>query len=214
VRSQITEQDKDAVAAAIGDAERKTSGEIVFAVTERAGRYRHISYLTGIGGLLMASAVYLALPLPHTIPGLLWTQLIGYLGAFSLSFQRPLQRFLIPDKEMDARVGEAAFEEFYASGLHRTREQNGVLIYLSLLEQRVVVLGDRGIHEKMGDRHWKEVRDRILKGIRQGDAGKGICEAVRLCGEALATHFPPRPDDVNELSDAVLDRRGQARAPE
>jgi putative membrane protein len=69
-----------------------------------------------------------------------------------------------------------------------------------------VVLGDRGIHEKLGDHQWSEARDLIIQGIHRGQAVKGICAAVESCARALAEHFPRRPDDTNELSDQVIDR--------
>jgi putative membrane protein len=97
--------------------------------------------------------------------------------------------------------------EFYRSGIYKTREANGVLIYLSLFEHRVVVLGDRGIHEKMGDEGWNRVRDLIISGIRRGRAAEGICSAVEGCGKTLAEYFPRRDGDINELSDSVVDRR-------
>jgi putative membrane protein len=114
---------------------------------------------------------------------------------------------------MDVRVYEAAFLEFYSSGLYRTREANGVLIYLSVFEKRVVVIGDRGIHSKMGTQHWDAVRDRIIEGIKQGRARDGICAAIQGCGEALAKHFPHQADDVNELFDQVIERKIRPDAP-
>jgi uncharacterized membrane protein len=37
---------------------------------------------------------------------------------------------------------------FTGQGLHHTRAETGILIFVSLLEHRVVVLADRGINEK------------------------------------------------------------------
>jgi putative membrane protein len=137
---------------------------------------------------------------------LLWTELAGFAVGYALFARLDCRRWFLTGTEMDARVRQAAFAEFYSSGLHRTREENGVLIYLSRLERRVVVLGDRNIHAKMGDR-WDEVRDRVIDGIRRGRARDGICAAVELCATMLAHHFPPRADDVNELPNQVLDRK-------
>jgi putative membrane protein len=106
---------------------------------------------------------------------------------------------------MESRAQEAAYRQFYSSGLYKTREANGVLIFLSLFERRVVVLGDRGIHERMGDPHWESVRDKIIQGIRVGRAREGICAAIHDCGQALAQHFPHSADDRNELPDQVID---------
>jgi putative membrane protein len=58
----------------------------------------------------------------------------------------------------------------------------------------------------MGDTHWERVRDLIIQGIKKGDACSGICAAIENCGKALAEHFPPRQDDINELSDQIITR--------
>lgn len=202
----LNEEDKQAVAEAIKRAESLTSGEIVFAVTEASGRYPHVTLQGALAGMVIATAVYLVLPMPHTTGLVLWTEIIAFALFYSIIPHLPWRRRLIPKREMDESVHESAFHEFYASGLYKTSQANGVLIFLSLLERRVVVLGDKGIHEKMGDPHWQDVRDKVISGIRQGRAQEGICAAVDSCGKALAKHFPRRPDDVNELSDDVIDR--------
>ncbi len=202
----LSDQDKKAVADAIHQAESVTSGEIVFAVTDASGRYMDAAFQGALAVMAAATAVYLGLPVGHTIRAVLWTEIISFAVSLALLVYFPWRRWFIPRHEMDARVYDAALMEFYSSGLYRTREANGVLIYLSLLERRVVVLGDRAIDEKMGA-GWHDVRDRVIRGIREGNAGKGLCEAVTMCGQALARHFPRRADDTNELPDEVIDRR-------
>jgi putative membrane protein len=204
--SLLSEKDKQAVADAIRQAEGSTSGEIVFAVTDSSGRYLNSSFQGALIVMAAATAVYLTIPVVHSISAVLWTEIISFGLSYSLLTYLPWRRWFILKSEMDLRVQEAAFAEFYSSGLHRTRESNGVLIYLSLLEHRVVILGDRAIDEKMGNR-WDEVRDTIIHGIRERKAREGICAAVAICGRTLAEHFPRRPDDQNELPDRVIDRR-------
>jgi putative membrane protein len=202
----LSEEEKRAVAEAIKRAELTTSGEIVFALTDKSGRYPHADLQAALIGAIAAAAIYLALPVPQSMGLLIWTEIIGFALTLAVISHIPWRRWFISKKEMDECVQDSAFREFYASGLYQTRESNGVLIYLSCFERRVVVLGDKGIHAKMGDPHWNEVRDRIIRGIRQGQAVQGICAAVEICGQALARHFPRRPDDINELPDEVLDR--------
>jgi len=209
----LTEEDKKAISEAVQKAEATTSGEIVFAVSEASARYHHELLQASIVGMAAAAAIYLALPVEHTIGILLWTQLVAFALFFAILPHLPPRRWIIPKREMDVRVYEAAFLEFYSSGLYRTREANGVLIYLSVFEKRVVVIGDRGIHSKMGTQHWDAVRDRIIEGIKQGRARDGICAAIQGCGEALAKHFPHQADDVNELFDQVIERKIRPDAP-
>ncbi len=202
----LTEADKAAIAEAVRGAEARTSGEIVFALTDSCGRYRHVHIAGGLAGMIIATAAYLATPVPHSIGLLLWVQLVSFALGHAVLPWIPWRRWLISARERQGRVEEAAFREFHSSGLHRTKESNGVLIFLSLFERRVVVLGDQGIHERMGAHHWNDVRERIINGIRRGQAREGICSAVDACGRALALHFPRQADDVNELPDGVIDR--------
>ncbi len=185
----LSEDDKKSVAEAVKRAELTTSGEIVFALTDASGHYHHATLLGALISALAAAALYLALPISHSVDLVLWTEIMAFAFFYAVLPHLPLRRWFIPGKEMDECVQEAAFREFYASGLYKTRAANGVLIYLSGFEHRVIVLGDKGIHEKMGDPHWNDVRDRIIQGIRQGQAAKGICDAIELCGKSLAQHF-------------------------
>jgi putative membrane protein len=202
----LNEEDKREIAAAIHRAEEMTSGEIVFAVAHASARYPQATYQGALAGAVTAAAVYLALPYTHYISLLLLAQAIGFGVCYALFARGPWRRWFLGAAEMEARARQAAFAEFYASGLYRTRDANGVLIYLSCFERRVVVLGDRAIHEKMGDRWWDALRDTIIDGIRRGHARQGICAAVEMCGRALAEHFPHAADDRNELPDDVIDR--------
>lgn len=202
----LSEEDKKAIAEAIHKAESTTSGEIVFAVTGQSDHYHHAILQGALIGAALVTALYLAIPLPHSIGLLIWTQIVSFAVFYALVPYLGVRRLLLSSREIEERVRESAFREFYASGLYKTRDSNGVLIYLSLLEHRVVVMGDRGIHEKMGDEHWGSVRDTIIDGIRRGHPAQGIRAAVENCGKALADHFPIKPDDTNELPDQVIDR--------
>jgi len=205
-RFRLTAEDRKAISEAIAKAEATTSGEIVFAITDASGKYRHSWFQLALAGMALSAAAYLMVPVSHSISALLWTEILSFAALFTAGPHLGFRRWFVASSEMETRVRNAAFMEFYSSGLYRTRDENGVLIYLSLFERRVVVLGDKGIHERMGERHWNDVRDLIIRGIKSGDARGGICAAVERCGNSLAEHFPRKADDVNELSDHVIDR--------
>jgi uncharacterized membrane protein len=87
--------------------------------------------------------------------------------------------------------------------MERTRHRNGVLLFLALDNHTFAIVADRGIHERVGDAFWDSVRDVLEAELRAGRMREGIVAAVAEIGRVLATHFPDRPDDVNELSDSV-----------
>jgi putative membrane protein len=202
----LSEQDNKAIEVAIQKAEAGTSGEIVFVATPASSHYHHANLQGALIGMAIITAIFMAIPFTHTPTNLLWTEFVSFAVFFTILPYWPWRRWIISKREMNARVQEAAFMQFYSSGLYKTRESNGVEIYLSLFERRVVVIGDRGIHEKMGEEHWDRVRDLIIQGIKEGNICGGICAAIDSCGKALADHFPPRPDDINELPDQVINR--------
>ena len=204
--ARLTEEDKRRIEEAIKKAEAGTSGEIVFAAAPASARYRHATLQGAVIGMAVVTAIFLLLPFSHSVTNLLWTEFISFAVFYSVLPWLPWRRWIISKADMDARVREAAFMQFYASGLYRTRDSNGVEIYLSFFEHEVVVIGDRGINAAMGEHYWEEIRDLIIRGIGQGDVTGGIIAVIEACGKALVEHFPPKPDDVNELPNKVIDR--------
>ncbi|MBX5484603.1 MAG: TPM domain-containing protein [Myxococcaceae bacterium] len=98
------------------------------------------------------------------------------------------------------RAAERAFERL---GMTNTRERNGVLFFVVPSRHRFVVLGDSGIHEKVGDGFWRDIAQAMEAKFRAGDFTGGLEEGIRTVGEQLSVHFPRRPDDVNELPDTI-----------
>jgi len=101
---------------------------------------------------------------------------------------------------------ERARRIFTELGMQRTRDRNGVLIYLALADRRLAIVGDEGIHARVGDSYWDRLRDLIVERLRAGHARAALVDAVTEVGVTLGTHFPRRPDDTNELSDQVSTR--------
>jgi putative membrane protein len=165
-------------------------------------------------------ATALALPLAllgaHVMGGWLW---IGthnmwlFLGLFALFFalfylivdRSPwLKRLFISKREIDEEVEEAAVTEFFKQGLHRTRDANAVLLFISVFEHKVWLLADKGIHEKVPQSDWEALVGRITRGIHKGQRGDAICDAIDDIAKLLQTHFPIKPDDTDELSNLII----------
>jgi uncharacterized membrane protein len=92
-------------------------------------------------------------------------------------------------------------------GMARTRDRNGVLFFVSIRDRRLAVIGDRGIHAAVPSDFWSSVIARVESHFSQGRFADGLVDGIGMAGNALSRHFPPRPDDVNELPDAITDSR-------
>ena len=141
---------------------------------------------------------------PHWV--LLDQLALGAVGFLLASLLPDLQRLFVTEARATEMAAEQALQEFHLLGLRGTRERTGVLLFVSLFEHRVVVLGDEGIHAKVGDEHWNRTKDALLAGIARGSLAEGLGAGVRACGEVLAEHFPRAPGDTNEIADRLVVR--------
>ena len=100
---------------------------------------------------------------------------------------------------------DRAAEIFSRLNMDRTAARNGVLVYVALKDRQLALLGDKGIHEKVGWEFWNQQVQRILSHFTRSDYAGGIARVVTEIGEALRTHFPYDKDtDTNELPDDIV----------
>jgi len=100
---------------------------------------------------------------------------------------------------------DRAAEVFAALNMHKTAAQNGVLVYVALKDRQLAILGDQGIHQKVGQEFWNQQVRHILADFNKSDYAGGIASIVTEIGHALETHFPyHRGTDTNELPDDIV----------
>jgi len=204
----LNDADREAVHAAIEEAERRTVGEILPVVLERSDPHPGASWLASLCFLLVGSAL-LAPWLPWERPALLLaSQMVMGAAGFSLAHVLPgFKRVFIFEDRATAVAMEQAFQEFYANGLQKTEAATGVLLFVSLLEHRVVVLGDDGIDAKVAAEFWKTTDEAILQGIQRASLRDGLIDGIHKAGDLLAEHFPWAQGDRDEVPNRVIVRR-------
>jgi len=87
--------------------------------------------------------------------------------------------------------------------MHKTENRNGVLIFLRLRSKEVAVIGDEGIHQKVGTEFWEAVKEEMIQTIKENNINDGIIRGVEVVGRQLSKHFPPTSENPNELSNEV-----------
>jgi uncharacterized membrane protein len=101
-------------------------------------------------------------------------------------------------------IHKAADKAFVRMGVARTKHRNGVLFFVVPSRRRFVVLGDAGIHERVGQEFWHRVVAVVSERFRTGDFTGGLVRGIEEVGEQLAAHFPyDAATDENELPDDV-----------
>ena len=97
-----------------------------------------------------------------------------------------------------------ALELFGSLGVWDTVHNSGVLIYVDLLDRQVEIVADRGVHARVGDGFWQDVCREMERAFARGNYLGGAEGAIARITATLATHFPAREKDSNELPDAPL----------
>ena len=219
----FTDEERLRVSKAIEAAEARTSGEIVVIVASEAERYPATA-------LSIAALVALAVPLVAVLagwsPGTLFpdwdvllpgeqetrsieafvaVQSLIFVAVLALVYFTTLGRQLTPHGLRRDRVHRAALTQFKARGFDGTAGRNGVLIYVAEPEHIAEVVADTAVYAKVTPDHWGTTIMALIEGIKAGKPADGMVSAIGLAGAVLAAHFPPQPDDINELSDHLIE---------
>jgi putative membrane protein len=212
----FSDAEREAVAAAVREAEARTAGEIVPYVVPASDGYEGTPWRgAALGAFLGPLAAFAAYRLGGFWGGHLpfWMLLPPFAGGATgyllAAFVPPLKRRLAGAALLELRTRRRAAVAFLEQEVFRTRGRTGILLFLSLFERRVVVLADSGIHAKVEPGAWDGVVAGIVAGIRSGRPGAALAAGIRECGAILDRHgVAARAGDADELSDEL--RRGDA----
>lgn len=214
MQTYIDRLDEERIRAAVKRAEERTAGEIVPVVVPRSASYEVVTWRGAATAALSVILVLLLVLQLYEGWGLGWlytpwgvvVSALGaaVVGALLTAYVPALQRLLAGGDLLDETVHRRALQSFVEEEVFDTRDRTGILLFVSLREHRIEVLGDTGINELVRPDDWAEVVARIRKGIRNDNLNDGLVEAIEMCGRLLERRgVNVRPDDENELSNTV-----------
>jgi len=200
-RTKFDQAASEALAQAVRDIETDSDAEIVIVVRGRSGTYRHADYLCGAIVAWVGLIFVLLSPFEfHTYWVPIDVLALFIAGAF-LSARTDALRRALTSREFRAKAARAgAAAMFYEAGIANTSAENGLLIYLSLLEKRVEVIADRGILKAVPALKWNNSVFELKRVGRSPDP-ENLVKAVRDLGGLLAEHMPATGENPNELPD-------------
>jgi putative membrane protein len=201
--------DLERVKAAVQEAEKKTSGEIVPYVVDRSDDYEEADWRCGALLGTLALGAFAALHrftnvwLPLDFAEVVLVCLLAFLLGMGLArFVPAVKRLFAGSSLLERRVALRAADAFIGEEVFKTRDRTGILLFLSVLEHKVLVIGDQGINAKVDKRDWQDVANTVVGGITSGKPVDGLVEAIGKCGVLLEKHdVRIKPDDTDELPD-------------
>ncbi|RKR15351.1 TLP18.3/Psb32/MOLO-1 phosphatase superfamily protein [Maribacter vaceletii] len=98
---------------------------------------------------------------------------------------------------------DRAKEVFHFLKMDNTKEENGVLLYIAVNDQKFAIYGDKGIDKVVPANFWDTTKEGIQKDFVAGNFKEGIINGVLKAGKELEEHFPWMHGDTNELSNEI-----------
>lgn len=102
------------------------------------------------------------------------------------------------------RTWPAARRAFARLGVARTRQRNGVLVFVVPARRKVIVLADQGAHARIDAGVWPDITTRIAASFARGHGTAGLVDGIERLAHALAGPFPHERGDINELPDQPI----------
>lgn len=208
----FSEEDLGAIEQEVKQSEKEISGEIVPVFVERSHHYPETIWRAAVFGMVLTGLILLGI---DALMG--WKELFfisshiiylvsicgGGLVFAVLAVTSPqLKRLLVSPDTMQEQVTEKAYRAFLDFELFSTRQRTGILIFVSLFEHRVQIIGDKGINAKVSQQEWDHIVAEILPLLKKHNNTEALIKAVRLAKELLLKHgFTAGPEDQNELPD-------------
>ena len=215
----FTRDEISTIESAVSEVEKMTSAEVVPVVATASGRYDRaedlFAFLLSLlvfgcawgwfQGLVPAAEAWSGVPAFRlTLPMVLTILVVVFFIGIALASRFPLLRLpLITRREMREEVERRARETFQRLRIRGTRNATGILIYVSLYEHMVHVVGDDTISAELSLDDWETLTEIIIRSFKDGKPVEGMCNGILRSGELLARYFPVEPGDRNELADKL-----------
>ena len=213
MKTVLSQEEQTQIQKAVAQAEGVTSGEIVPFVVGRSDSYPEAVWKGAVLMAAISALIALLLSLLYEGWGMGWLYsswgvgavvLVGGLVGGLCSRVNSVKRMLAGADRMRRRVHSRAMRAFLEEEMFNTRDRTGILLFVSLLEHHIEVIGDEGINKKVETDEWIGVVDQIREGIKSGRLADGIVTAIGSCGDLLRSRkVEIRDDDTDELSNRI-----------
>lgn len=198
------ETTKADIKAAIEEAEKNSSCEVVAIVTQRSGEYL-------IYGLFAAAVAALTLPqAAYVFVGLgsadvIKMQIVAFMLFAMLAYLPRINILFTPKKTKERRARILAQSGFFRVGLHGTTHRHSLMLFVSLDEKYVEILADAEIVDKLSLSAFEAIKSELANAVGKKKFADTYISTIKTCGAMLAEKFPSDGSRANELIDGVVE---------
>ena len=191
------------IEAAVGELETGTTVEVVVRIVPQATSYRSVRLLWALGLALVGLAVLIYSPYQvaeHWLfPNVLICAGLGYLWG-GLGFVIRLSTSQTKRHEHALQHAQADFVKY---AVDATRARTGCLVFVSVLEEDIVLHLDHGVHAAAPEAVWGMLEKTAREG--KGPIEHRLSDLLTAMAPVMAEHLPADNDDnPDELSNRPI----------
>lgn len=189
---------RQGLARAIADIEAASSVEVIVAFRHQSSTYRHANMIVAATVAFVSLAVMLFVDHAFSLAAILIDPFVmAVIAGVAVEWLPGVKRVLTPRARRHAKVERSARATFIERGVHATRDRTGLLVYISWLEQDIVLVPDVGLKLPA------DAEQTLASAVHAG--GAAVAKALGSLASALGEVAPRRADDLNELPDAIVE---------
>ena len=204
----LNQTERQRLADAIRQAEKKTSGEIFCVLCRSSDDYFfpagfRLACMSMVSALIVGWLLHLTW-IDIDALTLLACQMAAFLLGLAIIQVWPgLRPWLLPRRLGYRRAHGNVVRQFLAHNIHATEGRTGILIFASLAERYAEIITDTGISAKVDQDEWNAIVGAMTQDIAGGRVADALTGAVDRAGRLLAEHFPADKEDRNEFPNCL-----------
>jgi len=215
MKQNLSEQERWHLDQRVASAEKRTGAQVVLAVIEKSDSYAELpwkAFALGAAGAGLAAALLDLLPSPwsssSTMLFAVAATLMGGAVCALLCVALPgFARFFLDAHRAEVETRQYAESLFLSREVFATRKRTGILLLVSLFEQRVVVLPDTGLRHRLNADALQGIITRMTAPLAAGHVGRAFEAGLAGLEEVLGADAAAASGE-NELLNEIVEEEG------
>lgn len=199
---QFNDSFKDKLYDIISEIENNSLVEVVTIIKQESGNYKDTGFLVSsiTTGIILTFLMLVPIDInPYLI--YIFT-IISFVMTYLLVMNiSGLLRLFISTKRQTRNVEIMSRATFQKGGIRHTQAQTGVLFYISILEQKVAIVADKGIEKNVPIEEIETIQTEFDKCFSSPNISASVLDALLNTKAIFNQYVPPVENDINELPD-------------
>lgn len=185
---------RQAISSLIAEIETKTEAEVAPFITYCSDKYEQVNFrwLLIFIGIFVLDHFFVFIPLNPYMT-------VGIFSAFFLMVIKfdLTKKLMLRREEMNIEVGEKASQIFMDLGIHRLSKRNGILVFASIFEHKLIIIADESVKKYLNHADFSDLANYFSESMKSKKFADSYLDLISELGKKLISKYP-RTTEKNE----------------